>query len=90
MAATVGGGTYESQMKERLFAPLGMTRTAKAGPGNLVGLLEPVAYDTFLLKWPEGGISLPEQVTFTLTADGTPSSLDTESFGRLMRNSDRW
>lgn len=57
----------------------------QAGPHKLTGSLEPIAYDTFLFKWPPGGISLPEEVTFTLAPGGYPSLLTTESFGVLKR-----
>ncbi len=68
----------------RVFAENGKLRW-QAGPHKITGPLEPIAYDTFLLRWPEGGISLPEEVTFTLAPAGYPSSLTTESFGVLSR-----
>ncbi|MBL0189651.1 MAG: serine hydrolase [Candidatus Obscuribacter sp.] len=57
----------------------------EAGPGKITGTLTHAGYDTFELAWPPGRISLPEDVTFTLSADGTPTQLTTESFGLLKR-----
>lgn len=57
----------------------------QAGPHKMTGPLTHLGYDTFQLAWPPGRISLPEDVTFTLTEKGQPSQLATESFGLLKR-----
>lgn len=60
----------------------------QAGPAKVSGTLTHMGYDTFELAWPPGRISLPEDVTFTLSADGKPTQLATESFGVLKRVSE--
>ena len=57
----------------------------QAGPNKTSGTLTHVGYDTFELAWPPGRISLPEEATFTLNADGHPTQLMTESFGLLKK-----
>ena len=56
-----------------------------AGPHKVTGTITHLGHDTFALAWPPGRISLPDDVTFTLGADGVPTQLTTESFGILKR-----
>ncbi len=79
-------GQYQNQMYGTVQVFEESSRLKwKAGPNKMTGPLTHVGYDTFMLAWPEGRISLPEEVTFTLGADGKPTQLATESFGLLKR-----
>lgn len=79
-------GDYENQLygTVKIYLDAGKLRW-QAGPAKISGPIGHVAYDTFLLAWPPGRISLPEEVTFTLAPDGHPTELTTESFGLLKR-----
>lgn len=79
-------GEYENQMYGKIKVIVdGQNLRWEAGPAKISGPLTHVGYDTFSLAWPPGRISLPEDATFTLGADGVPTQLETESFGLLKR-----
>ncbi|MBX9666923.1 MAG: serine hydrolase [Candidatus Obscuribacterales bacterium] len=82
---------YTGEYKNELYGTVQIFEDSsrlkwKAGPNQMTGPLTHVGYDTFMLAWPEGRISLPEEVTFTLGPDGKPTQLATESFGLLKRD----
>ena len=79
-------GTYENQLygQVKIYQEAGKLRW-QAGPAKVDGPLTHVGYDTFMLAWPPGRISLPEEVTFTLGPDGHPTELATESLGLLKK-----
>lgn len=79
-------GNYEND----LYGRLSIVATENGlrwvtGPAKLGGTVQPVGYDNFLLHFPEGNISLPEPVGFTINEDGVPDRLLTESFGTFHR-----
>jgi CubicO group peptidase (beta-lactamase class C family) len=77
-------GTYENKLYGKLVVKLadGELRW-EGGPARLGGPLEHVSYDTFLLKFPEGAIRLPSQVTFTIDPKGVPQDLRCDVLGTM-------
>ncbi len=80
--------SYTDEYENKLYGAIkisvdGEQLRWQAGPAKVSGSLSPVGYNTFLLAWPPGRISLPEEVTFTVGPDGRPTQLATESFGLL-------
>lgn len=72
-----------------LYGKLSVTRRGDGlawslGPAGFGAALLPSGYDTFWLTYPQGRLSLPEEVTFMLDSTGTGEELAT-SFGRFVR-----
>ncbi|HEY9719693.1 MAG TPA: serine hydrolase [Trichormus sp.] len=75
-------GEYANELYGKLtvFVDNGHLRY-RIGPAHVEGPLDPIGYNTFLLSWPPTRVTLPDKVTFTVTDDGAPDAVVTESFG---------
>ncbi len=79
-------GTYENKLYGRARVRVeGGTLRWVAGSDNFGGTLEHIGYETFLLKYPDGIIAMPELVTFVVDVHGQPQTLLTDALGELHR-----
>ena len=81
---------YAGQYENDLYGRLTIEHTDDGlswatGPLAFGAGVSHVAFDNFLLQFPEGNIALPEAVTFTIDETGTPVRLITESLGTFIR-----
>jgi CubicO group peptidase (beta-lactamase class C family) len=78
-------GSYENPLYGRFSVVLeNGALVVEGGPARYRAKLDHWSYDTFLLSWPSVNL-LPEQLTFTIGADGKAAGFDSESLGHFVR-----